>query len=114
MKASDQYLKIVEWSEEDQCYIGYSPGFIGPCCHGDDEAEVYRELCKIVEEWIDIHRQDNTPLPRPLPQKSFSGKFVIRVGQELHKALVIKAAISGQSLNHFCTALLKQSLATKN
>lgn len=26
MKDSDKYLKIVEWSEKDQCYIGTSPG----------------------------------------------------------------------------------------
>ncbi len=25
MKVSDQYLKIVEWSEEDQCYVGTCP-----------------------------------------------------------------------------------------
>ena len=22
MKITDQYLKLVEWSEEDQCYVG--------------------------------------------------------------------------------------------
>lgn len=26
MKKSDRYLKIVEWSEEDQCYVGTCPG----------------------------------------------------------------------------------------
>ena len=39
MKVADQYIKLVEWSEEDQCYVGSSPGFIGPCCHGKDEAK---------------------------------------------------------------------------
>lgn len=29
MKIADQYIKLVEWSEEDQCYVGSSPGFIG-------------------------------------------------------------------------------------
>jgi len=114
MKLSDQYLKVVEWSEEDQCYIGSSPGFIGPCCHGNDEAKVYKELCKIVEEWIEIHEKDNLPLPESFTKKSFSGKFVIRVGQELHKALAIKAATSGESLNNFCTSLIKRSLTSKS
>ncbi len=50
MKDSALYIKLVEWSDEDQCFIGQCPGIIGPCCHGDDEAQVYAELCQIVEE----------------------------------------------------------------
>jgi predicted RNase H-like HicB family nuclease len=65
MKNSQYYLKIVTWSEEDQCFIGQCPGIIGPCCHGDDEAQVYAELCQIVEEWIEILRKDDKPLPQP-------------------------------------------------
>jgi hypothetical protein len=42
MKASDRYLKVVEWSEEDQCYVGSCPGLMIGGVHGDDEAEVYR------------------------------------------------------------------------
>ena len=110
MKISDQYIKLVEWSEEDQCYIGSSPGFIGPCCHGHDETRVYKELCKIVEEWVEIHQQDGLPLPETFADKSFSGKFVIRVGDDLHKALAIKAAKSGDSLNHYCTDRLRESI----
>ena len=65
MKESAQYIKIVEWSEEDQCFVGSCPGIIGPCCHGDDEVEVYKELCQIVEEWIEIACQQNKALPTP-------------------------------------------------
>ena len=63
MTDSAKYIKIVKWSEDDQCFIGYCPGVIGPCCHGDDEVEVYRELCEIVEEWIEIACQENETLP---------------------------------------------------
>jgi len=65
MKESQHYLKIVEWSEEDQCFIGQCPGIVGPCCHGDDEAQVYAELCQIVEEWITILKQEGKTLPTP-------------------------------------------------
>ena len=37
MKAGDQYLKIVEWSEEDGCYVGTCPGLMLGGVHGDDE-----------------------------------------------------------------------------
>ena len=109
MKASDQYLKVVEWSEEDQCYVGSSPGIIGPSCHGDDEAKVYKQLCAIVDEWIEIHQEDNIPLPEPTLSKDYSGKFVLRVGKDLHKALAIRATQTGESLNSFCKKLLQAS-----
>ena len=65
MKPSARYVKIVEWSEEDRCFVGHCPGIIGPCCHGDDEVEVYRQLCDIVEDWIEIARNEGRPLPPP-------------------------------------------------
>ena len=66
MNDSANYAKIVAWSEEDQHYIGYAPGIVsGGCCHGDDEKEVFDELCEIVDELIEIVRQDGTPLPPP-------------------------------------------------
>ena len=65
MNESARYVKIVEWSEEDQCFVGQCPGVIGPCCHGDNEAQVYAELCRIVEEWIALTKQDGKPLPLP-------------------------------------------------
>ena len=46
MKKSDRYLKIVEWSDEDQCYIGRAPGVMLGGVHGKDEAKVYAELCE--------------------------------------------------------------------
>ena len=52
MKESAGYVKRVEWSDEDQCFVGSCPGVIGPCCHGDDKAAVYRDLCRIVDEWL--------------------------------------------------------------
>jgi predicted RNase H-like HicB family nuclease len=62
---SARYIKIVEWSDEDQCFIGQCPGVVGPCCHGDNEAEVYAELCDIVDEWLETLKQDGKPLPPP-------------------------------------------------
>jgi predicted RNase H-like HicB family nuclease len=76
MTDSAKYLKIVEWSEEDQCFVGYCPGIIGPCCHGDDEVAVYGELCQIVAEWIEIAKRDNKPLPPPTAGKGVGDKIL--------------------------------------
>jgi predicted RNase H-like HicB family nuclease len=63
MKESARYVKIVEWSEEDQCYVGSSPGLILGGCHGDDEKSVFDELCQIVDEAIELIQLEGKPLP---------------------------------------------------
>ena len=65
MTDASRYIKIVEWSDEDGAFVGHCPGIIGPCCHGPDEVEVYRQLCEIVEDWIELAHRDGRPLPPP-------------------------------------------------
>ena len=109
MKDSDKYLKLVEWSEEDNCYVGTCPELFGGGCHGDDEARVYKDLCKLTDEWIEIYKTDGKPLPKGIAGKKFSGKFGLRIGQKLHKKLVIQAKQSGESLNTYCKKILEQT-----
>ena len=59
------YVKIVEWSEEDQCYVGSAHGLIYGGCHGDDEQSVFNELRQIVEETIELYSKTDEPLPSP-------------------------------------------------
>lgn len=75
MKDSARYVKIVEWSEEDQCYVGSSPGLIYGGCHGDEEKAVFDELCRIVEEAIELYRKDNKPVPPPTSGRDFVNKL---------------------------------------
>jgi predicted HicB family RNase H-like nuclease len=112
MKESDRYLKIVEWSEEDRCYVGTCPGLMLGGVHGDNEAMVYGELCQAVEEWIELCRKDGTPLPAGTAGKKYSGQFVVRVGSELHKTLAVAALRHGESLNSHCVHLLREEPAT--
>ena len=58
MTANTKYGGVVEWSEDDHCFVGSYPGIIGPCCHGDNEEEVYRQLRLIVDEWLEIEYED--------------------------------------------------------
>jgi predicted RNase H-like HicB family nuclease len=75
MKESARYAKIVEWSEEDQCYVGSAPGLLLGGCHGDDEKAVFETLCQIVEEAIALYRSDGRPLPPPTSGRDFANKM---------------------------------------
>jgi len=101
-----RYTKIVEWSEDDGCFVGSAPPLIGQCCHGRDETKVYAELCQIVEEWIGLLEGDGHALPEPLAAKKFSGKFVLRLEPAIHRRLAAKALAAGESLNSYCVKAL--------
>ena len=75
MKDSAKYVKIVEWSEEDQCYVGSAPGLMYGGCHGSDEKKVFDELCEVVEEMIELYRKDGNPLPPPTSGRDFATKM---------------------------------------
>ena len=75
MKDSDRYVKIVEWSEADGCYVGSSPGLLYGGCHGDDERAVFAELCEIVDETIGLYHADGKPLPPPTSGRDYANKL---------------------------------------
>jgi len=76
MKESTRYVKIVEWSDEDGCYVGSSPGLLFGGCHGDNERQVFEQLCQIVDETIDLYHQDGKPLPPPTSGRDIANKVL--------------------------------------
>ncbi len=62
MKVSDQYHKWIEWSEEDQTYIGKCPDLITGI-HGDNPVVLYQELCETIDDVINHFHQQNRALP---------------------------------------------------
>ena len=76
MRESARYVKIVEWSDEDQCFVGSCPGLLYGGCHGDDEQEVFAELCEIVEETIELYKKDGRSLPPATSGKDYANKML--------------------------------------
>ena len=67
MKAQDRYLTFVQWSEQDQVYVGYCPDLFpaGGVCHGATAPEAYARLCEIVEDTVKTAEAESIPLPLP-------------------------------------------------
>ena len=76
MKESARYVKIVEWSDEDQCFVGSCPGLLYGGCHGDDELAVFEQLCAATEEAIDLYRRDGKPLPPSTSGRDYASKIL--------------------------------------
>jgi predicted HicB family RNase H-like nuclease len=108
-EAARRYLKVVEWSNEDQCYIGSAPPLIGQSCHGKTESDVIKQLQAIVEEWVERLLVDGKPMPEGTTDRRFSGKFLVRLSPDIHRKVALKAMARGESLNEFVSEALAQS-----
>src|SRR5689334_15804377 len=94
-KSVPRYTLLVEWSEEDGCYVGRCPSLMLGGVHGRDRAKVFKELADAVDEWIDDAKTRGESLPPELAEKKYSGKFVLRTGRELHRLLSLRAHLEG-------------------
>lgn len=62
MNPIDQYHKWVEWSAEDNIYIGKCPDLITGI-HGDDPVRLYAEMCETIRDVIEHFEKEGRPLP---------------------------------------------------
>ena len=52
------------------------PGLFYGGCHGDNEIEVFAELCEIVKETIALYKKDGKDLPPPTSGKDYANKMI--------------------------------------
>jgi len=76
MNESARYAKIVEWSDDDQCFVGSCPGLFYGGCHGNDEQAVFAELCQLVDETIESYQQEGRPLPPSTSGKDYANRML--------------------------------------
>lgn len=76
MKPSAMYVKIVEWPEEDQCFVGSCPGLFYGGCHGDEEQAVFAELCEMVDEVLALYREEGKPLPPSREGQDYANRML--------------------------------------
>jgi predicted HicB family RNase H-like nuclease len=108
-KHAARYVKVVEWSQEDGCFIGSAPPLVGQCCHGRTEAAVLTHLCAIVDDLVKTILQHGEPLPVATAGRKYSGKFIVRLTPDLHKKIALKAMARSESLNEFVAEALAKA-----
>lgn len=61
-----KYTIIIQWSDEDNCYIVSLPEW-GEFCHthGDTYEEALKNAQEVLEMLIESSKDDREPLPKP-------------------------------------------------
>lgn len=63
-----KYTVIIQWSEEDQCYVVLLPEFTNvmqPCTHGDTYEEALKNAQEVLEMLIEAALENGESLPEP-------------------------------------------------
>jgi predicted HicB family RNase H-like nuclease len=94
----NRYTYRAEWSSEFGEYIGRCLEL--PWL--SQRAPTLQEAIASVEQSVDEHLAERDgDLPRPLTDRNFSGKFVVRTSPMLHARLAVEAAEQNVSMNQW-------------
>ena len=103
---TDRYTYRVTWSAPDKSHIVLCAEFQSLSWLDKSPESALKGIRKIVAEVVMDMQDSNEPVPDPLSEKTFSGKFVVRVPSEIHRLLAVQAAEQGISMNRWVSAKL--------
>jgi predicted HicB family RNase H-like nuclease len=103
---SDRYTYRITWSEDDREFVGLCTEFPSLSWLAKSPEAALKGIRRVVKEAVqDMESHGELP-PSPISGKLYSGKFIVRIPPEVHRALAMKAAEEGISLNRFVSAKL--------
>ena len=102
----DHFAYRVIWSPEDEEFVGLCAEFPLLSWLETTPEEAFSGIRRVVSEVIDDMLEDGEAPPEPIADRSYSGKFMVRVPPETHRALALRAAEEGVSLNRLVSARL--------
>ena len=96
---AEHYTYRVQWSMDDHEYVGTVAEMPSLSWLDEDQEAAFAGIRRLVAEVVaDMEAAGETP-PEPIAERRFSGRFVVRVGEEIHRRLVLEAAEQKVSLN---------------
>jgi predicted HicB family RNase H-like nuclease len=105
---NDHYTYRVTWSADDEEYVGLCTEFPSLSWVASTHEAALKGIRKVVADVVKDMQANNEKIPEPIAIKNYSGKFMVRVPPEVHRALALKAAEAGVSLNRLASSKLSQ------
>ncbi len=105
---NDRYTYRVTWSEEDREHVGLCAEFPSLSWLAGTPEGALRGIRTLVAKTVREMEDEGEEVPTPIAGRHYSGKFMVRVPPEVHRALALEAAESGVSLNRIASAKLSQ------
>jgi predicted RNase H-like HicB family nuclease len=96
---SSHYTYRARWSPEDGEYVGLCAEFPSLSWLSETAHEAIAGIEALVADVVEDMRRSGEPIPRPLTERTYSGRFGVRTSPDVHESLSIEAAEQGVSLN---------------
>ena len=96
-----RYSFRVTWSGEDAEFVATCVEFPSLSWLASTPEDALRGLRDLVTEVIQDLQAAGEDVPEPLSTRTYSGKFQLRLGEDLHRRLALEAAEQHISLNQY-------------
>lgn len=106
MTNAEHYTYRVRWSAEDAAYIGTVAEMPSLSWAADTQADAFAGIRSLVTDVLDDMLANGETPPEAIADRSYSGKFMVRVTPEVHRQLAIDAAEQHVSLNRLAASRL--------
>ena len=103
---TDQYTYRITWSVEDGEHVGLCAEFPSLSWLACTPREALAGIRRVVRESVADMRETGETPPEPIATRPYSGRFLVRVPPETHRALAMQAAEQGVSMNRLVSARL--------
>lgn len=111
----DYPITITKDIDEGEIYYEAEiPDLPGCGAHGKTVDEAIENLEEAKKLWLEVSLERNLPIPEPVAEDEFSGKFLLRIPPRLHMELSQNAKKEGLSLNQYIRRILEEALALGN
>jgi predicted HicB family RNase H-like nuclease len=95
------YTYRVAWSPEDDEFVATCLELPSLSWLAGSQHEALTGLQEVVVDVVRDLTQQGEEVPEPLSERPYSGKFNLRVGEQLHRRLAMQAAEEHLSLNQY-------------
>ena len=103
------YTYRVTWSAEDSEYVATCLEFPSLSWLAGSRNEAIDGLEQLVVDVVEDMASRGEAIPEALSERTFSGTFNVRIGEHLHRDLVMHAAEERLSLNQYVVRKLASS-----
>jgi predicted RNase H-like HicB family nuclease len=109
MPDATHYTYRVAWSAEDGEHVATVAEFPSLSWLAPTPVEALAGLADVVRDMLTDMAASGEPIPDSLSERSYSGRFVVRVPAEVHRRLVREAAEQHVSLNRLVSDRLARA-----
>ena len=100
------YKARIEFDERDGIFVGRILGLRSIISfHGETVAQLRREFASAVKDYLRDCEEQGVE-----PEKTASGKLLLRVPPEVHSRALVAAQAKGKSLNQWATEALQRAV----